>query len=244
MLPSSQLRLGAETVALPGGGSADVFEDEDGDQLVQVTGGRVLPDELVRSVLRTPGLSLRGGVLDLVVVTDTGWDRQVISEDLSTRLLYSRHDDAASEEGGRHVVVIGPPVAEPLAAEAPSSPAAAAAQLVERGSKPVGQLTELPLVVDLGQDGGRASREAALAEAELVVASWGVLDRGYDEAVEDALEACRAHKDGGGGVLVRTRAGMVDAVGADGHPAARDDLRPDDGLTAAPSDWLWGAPLE
>lgn len=243
VLPASQARLSADAVSLPGAGTVDVFEDEDGDQLVQVTGGRVLPEELVRAVLRTPGFSVRDDVLDLVVVTDTGWDRYVLTRDLATRLLHARHDDQETADGGRHVLVVGPPVEEPLVAAAPSTAALAVAELVGRGSRAVGRLTELPLVDDpaLARHGGR--RDEALAEADVVVAAWGAVGPEFEVVVDDVREALRTYREQGGGVLVRTRAGLPDAIGADGDPTARGDVRPDDGLTSAPADWLWGAPL-
>lgn len=243
VLLATQARLGADRVVLPGGGAADVVEDDDGDQVVQVTGGRVRPDELVRGVLRTPGFTPRGPVLDLVVVTDRGWDRHVLDADRSTRLLHARHDEHAAAAGGRRVVVVGPPGGDPVTSAAPSGAASAVGELVGRSSRPVARLTELPLVGDpaLGAAGGR--RQDVLDEADVLVASWGAVDRAFDHAVGDARETLRGHRTRGGAVLVRTRDGAPDAVGADGHPAARPEVRPGDGLASAPADWLWGAPL-
>jgi hypothetical protein len=243
VLLAAQARLAADRVALPGGGSAEVVEDEDGDQVVQVTGGRVRPDELVRGVLRTPGFSPRGDAIDLVVLTDRGWDRHVLAADLATRLLHARHDEQRVAAGGRHVVVLGPPAGDPLTSPAPSGAGLAVARLVDRSSIRVGQLTELPLVADPTLTDAAGRRPVVLGEADLVVASWGVVGPEFDLAVGDARDALRRHREQGGGVLVRTRAGGPDAVGADGHPAARDEVAPGDGLTTAPADWLWGAPL-
>lgn len=243
VLLATQARLTADRLVLASGGSAAVLEDDDGDQVVQVTGGRVRPDDLVRAVLRSPGLSPRGSAVDVVVVTDRGWDRHVLSPDLGTRLLHARHDERSAAAGGRQVVVLGPPGGSPATSSAPSDATSSVAALVGRSSRPVARLTELPLVADPGLTDAAGRRDGVLAEADVVVASWGAVDDEFALAVDDAREALRRHRERGGAVLVRTRDGSPDAVGADGHPAARPDVRPGDDLGTAPADWLWGAPL-
>lgn len=258
VLPRGQGQLTVGSLALPGGGSADVFVDEDGDTLVQVDAGQVAATELLRTVLRSPHFRATGELLDLVVVCADGYDRYVLSGDLQHRFLFTRQWRHREDHGDPTAVLVGH---SPFDVETRPDEAARRERLtstLQLLRTAIGAPARFHVVnlftrrvasnSDLtGQAADRRPdpgvRAEALAEADAIVASWGTVPGAGLWAVDDTLEELRACRDRGARVLVRSYDGNIEVSGdpaqPSGHRAAKHGTR----LVDAPSDWLWGAPL-
>lgn len=257
VLLDGQGRLDEDSLVLPGGGSAEVFVDEDGDTLVQVEAGKVRSHELVRAVLRSPALTVYGDVLDLVVATTTNdYDRFVLSSDLEHRFLWTRQWHEREEEDAPVVALVGhaPTRTETHGGDARQDHMTAVLDLVVRAEEAPAKLHVVDLVtrrVD-GPDHlkctpserrqGAGQRAEALQEADVIVASWGAVAEGCLFAVEATVEELREQRDRGARVLVPAAGGEPKVAGKPGQPAA---LENSDGveLTEAPSEWLFGGEL-
>ncbi len=254
VLLDGQGRLDEDSLVLPGGGTAEVFVDEDGDTLVQVGAGKVRTHELVRAVLRSPALTVYGDVLDLVVATTTDdYDRFVLSSDLEHRHLWTRQWAELEAQGAPVVALVGaaPTRTETHGGEARNEQVTTALQLLAADAAAPSKLHQLDVVTrrvdrpedlrcepaDRLQDPGQ--RAAALAEADVVVAAWGPVAAGCGFAVEATVEELLAARDAGARVLVPA---------ADGEPVVRggNPARLGSGTTSlvdAPAEWLHGGEL-
>lgn len=257
VLLDGQGRLDEDSLVLPGGGSAEVFVDEDGDTLVQVEAGKVRTHELVRAVLRSPALTVYGDVLDLVVATTTNdYDRFVLSSDLEHRFLWTRQWHEREEQDAPVAALVGqaPTRTETHGGDARHDLMAAALELVSDTAEPPSKLHVIDLMtrrVD-GPDHlrctpderrqGAGQRTEALEEADIVVAAWGPVAEDCLFAVEATVEELRAQRDRGARVLVPAQGGEPKVAGTPAQPAAVTDA---DGveLTEAPSEWLFGGEL-
>ena len=254
VLLDGQGRLDEDSLVLPGGGTAEVFLDEDGDTLVQVAAGKVRTHELVRAVLRSPALTVYGDVLDLVVATTTDdYDRFVLSSDLEHRILWTRQWSELEAQGAPVTVLVGaaPTRTETHGGDARHDQVEAALRLVRDDTAAPAKLHQVDLVTrrvdrpdDLAcvpaerrQDPGQ--RRVALEEADLVVAAWGPVDPACAFAVEATVEELLAARDGGARVLVPARDGEPAVAG--GQPARLDQRVT--GLVDAPAEWLHGGEL-
>lgn len=254
VLLDGQGRLDEDSLVLPGGGTAEVFVDEDGDTLVQVAAGKVRTHELVRAVLRSPALTVYGDVLDLVVATTTDdYDRFVLSSDLEHRHLWTRQWAELEAQRAPVVALVGaaPSRTETHGGEARTDEVEAALRLIDDELAAPSKLHQLDLVTrrvdrpedlrcepaERRQDPGQ--RAAALEEAHVIIAAWGAVAPGCAFAVEATVEELRAARDAGTRVLVPASGGEPAAQG--GQPARLDGAV--DGLVVAPAEWLHGGEL-
>ena len=254
VLLDGQGRLDEDTMVLPGGGSADVFVDEDGDTLVQVGAGKVRTHELVRAVLRSPALTVYGDVLDLVVATTTDdYDRFVLSSDLEHRHLWTRQWSDLEARGAPTVALVGhaPTRTETHGGDARTEEVDAALRLVAAEDDAPAKLHQLDLVTrrvdrpadlqcvpaERRQDPGQ--RRSALEEADTVVAAWGSVAPGCAFAVEATVEELLAARDRGARVVVPAVDGEPAVTG--GQPARLGGR--ETGLVDAPAEWLHGGEL-
>lgn len=255
VLLDGQGRLDEDSLVLPGGGSAEVFVDEDGDTLVQVGAGKVRTHELVRAVLRSPALTVYGDVLDLVVATTSDdYDRFVLSADLEHRFLWSRQWHELEEQGAPVVALVGhaPSRTETHGGDARNEQVEAAIKLVAAEAAAPSKLHVVDLLtrrVDgpehlKGQPDerrvGPGQRAEALEEADIVVAAWGALAPGCEFAAEATVEELLAARDRGARVLVPAVDGEPVTAGSDAQPALAGKGRE---LVDAPSEWLHGGQL-
>lgn len=188
VLPRGQAQLTVGSLAMPGGGSADVFVDEDGDTLVQVDAGHVAATELLRATLRSPHFRATGELLDLVVVCADGYDRYVLSGDLQHRFLFTRQWRHRANRGGPVAVLVGHSpfdvetrpeetarremLTSTLQLLRTAVGAPARFHVVNLFTRRVASNSDLAgLVADRRPDPG--VRVEALAETDAVVASWG-----------------------------------------------------------------------
>lgn len=254
VLPGVTDAVHVDELLLPGGGRGEVFV-EDGDTLVHVAAGSVTGDQLVRAVLRSAGFQPGDGRLDLAVVCDRGVDRSVLTADREHRLLSTRVWD--EREDGPVVAVVGlapsrvetDVVDDPrhllgdtleLLADLRAEPSQA--HQVHVFTRRVAQDSDLAGAPgDRVDDGGLAA--GALAEADLVVASWGPVPHGSDAAVDEVLGLLRDAREAGARVLVRALDGDVVTQGVPRQPAGGRPARGTH-LVEAPLDWLHGAPLD
>lgn len=257
VLLDGQGRLDEDSLVLPGGGSAEVFVDEDGDTLVQVEAGKVRTHELVRAVLRSPALTVYGDVLDLVVATTSNdYDRFVLSADLTHRFLWTRQWHELQEQEAPVVTFVGhaPTRTETHGGDARHDQMQALLKLTKDD---VGAPSKLH-VIDLmtrrvdgpshlkGDPAERrqapGQREEALEEADIVVAAWGPVAQGCEWAVEATVEELLAARDRGARVVVPGADGDFATAGTPAQPA----LLSSDGakeLVDAPAEWLHGGEL-
>lgn len=257
VLLDGQGRLDEDSLVLPGGGSAEVFVDEDGDTLVQVGAGKVRTHELVRAVLRSPALTVYGDVLDLVVATTTDdYDRFVLSADLEHRFLWTRQWHELEEQGAPVVALVGhaPSQTETHGGDARSDEVVGALRLVSAAVDAPAKLHQVDLftrrVADPSQLAchpserreGPGQRAEALAEADVVVAAWGPVASGCQFAVEATVDELLAARDRGARVLVPAVDGEPATAGSPGQPAL---LAATAGATLvdAPAEWLHGGEL-
>lgn len=254
VLLDGQGRLDEDSLVLPGGGSAEVFVDEDGDTLVQVGAGKVRTHELVRAVLRSPALTVYGDVLDLVVATTSDdYDRFVLSADLEHRFLWTRQWHELEEQAAPVVALVGhaPSRTETHGGDARNEQVEAALRLVAKDDAAPAKLHVVDLLTrrvdgpeQLKGDPserrvGAGQRDEALEEADVVVAAWGPVAQGCDFAVEATIEELRAARDRGARVLVPAVDGEPVTAGG-GHPAL---AAKGSGLVEAPAEWLHGGEL-
>lgn len=253
VLPGRTDVVQVDELLLPGGGRGEVFV-EDGDTLVHVAAGSVTGDQLVRAVLRSPGFDTGGAVLDLAVVCDGGVDRSVLSADREHRLLSTRVWDGREDGPVAAVVGLAPSRVETdvvddprhllgdtleLLADLRAEPSQAhQLHVFTRRVSEGKELTGAP--GDRVDDDGLAA--GALAEADMVVASWGPVPPGSDDALEEVLEQLRAARDAGARVLVRAVDGEVVTQGSPRQPGGGRPARGTH-LVEAPADWLHGAPI-
>ncbi len=254
VLLDGQGRLDEDSLVLPGGGTAEVFVDEDGDTLVQVAAGKVRTHELVRAVLRSPALTVYGDVLDLVVATTTDdYDRFVLSSDLEHRHLWTRQwaEMEAQDAPVAALVGVAPTRTETHGGEARTDQVSAALRLLADVVAAPAKLHQVDLVTrrvdrpeDLActpaerrQDPGQ--RVDALAEADVVIAAWGPVGSGCGFAVEATVEELLAARDRGARVLVPAADG--EPVVQSGQPARLG--KSVTGLVDAPAEWLHGGEL-
>lgn len=257
VLLDGQGRLDEDSLVLPGGGSAEVFVDEDGDTLVQVEAGKVRTHELVRAVLRSPALTVYGDVLDLVVATTTNdYDRFVLSADLTHRFLWTRQWHELEEQDGPVVTYVGhaPSRTETHGGDARQDEMAA---LLKLAGDEVGAPAKVHVVdlVTRRVDGpshlkcepserrqAPGQRKEALGEADVVIAAWGPVAEDCLWAVEATVEELREQRDRGARVLVPASGGDLVTAGTPAQPALLSAAAAK-GLTDAPAEWLHGGEL-
>lgn len=255
VLLDGQGRLDEDSLVLPGGGTAEVFVDEDGDTLVQVGAGKVRTHELVRAVLRSPALTVYGDVLDLVVATTTDdYDRFVLSSDLEHRHLWTRQWGELEAQDAPVVALVGhaPTRTETHGGDARNEQVTTALRLVAQEAAAPSKLHQVDLVTrrvdtptelactpaERRRDPGQ--RAAALTEAEIVVAAWGPVAPDCSFAVEATVEELLAARDRGARVLVPATG---DAPAVSGGQPARLAGGKATGLVDAPAEWLHGGEL-
>lgn len=257
VLLDGQGRLDEDSLVLPGGGSAEVFVDEDGDTLVQVEEGKVRTHELVRAVLRSPALTVYGDVLDLVVATTTNdYDRFVLSADLDHRFLWTRQWHQREQDDAPVVTLVGhaPTRTETHGGDARADQMDA---LLKMAAAEVDAPAKVH-VVDLFTrrvDGpshlkcepserrrAPGQREEALGEADLVVAAWGPVAEDCLWAVEATVEELLEQRDRGARVVVPAADGEPATAGSPAQPALLSATATSD-LVDAPAEWLHGGEL-
>lgn len=259
VLPGGQAQLTDTSLPLPGGGSADVFVDEDGDTLVQVDAGRVTPTELLRAALRSAHFRAQGELLDLVVVCEDGYDRYVLSGDLQHRFLFTRQWQRREHAGKPAVALVGHSPFDVETRPEETTRRKMLASTLELVRTAVGAPARFHVVnvftrrVSANSDiaGEAADRRAdpgvrtvALQDADAVVASWGTISKAGLWAVDDTLEELRACRNRGARVLLRSYDGALETSGNPPQPSAHRVVKQGTRLVDAPTDWLWGAPLE
>ena len=257
VLLDGQGRLDEDGLVLPGGGSAEVFVDEDGDTLVQVGAGKVRTHELVRAVLRSPALTVYGDVLDLVVATTTNdYDRFVLSADLEHRFLWTRQWQEQEAQDGPVITLVGhaPTRTETHGGDARQDELDA---LLKLTADELGAPAKLHVVDLLTRrvDGpshlrcepserrqAPGQREEALGEADAVIAAWGPVAEDCAWAVEATVEELLEQRDRGARVLVPAADGEPATTGTPAQPAllSADATA---GLADAPAEWLHGGEL-
>ncbi|MBY5162633.1 hypothetical protein [Salsipaludibacter albus] len=254
VLRDTDATLDTDRLVLPGGGSADVFAEDD-QTLVQVTAGHPDGVEILRSVLTSPALQVHGDVLDVVVVGGGGWDRWVLSGDLEHRWLFSRHWEHRPDTAAVVTVVghsPGDDETTPRGAPTAGPALATATRLVHDTVGPPGTLHVVTLVTRRGGPvaGGVSDRRpdpgvvgAALDESDVVVASWGPVEQGMSDAVADTVEELRVRRDEGTRVLVRSVDGTIETSGTPPQPGNAPTVGRDTRLVDAPAEWLWGGEL-
>jgi len=253
VLPGRTDVVQVDELILPGGGRGEVFV-EDGDTLVHVAAGSVTGDQLVRAVLRSAGFAPGDDVLDLAVVCDGGVDRSVLSADREHRLLSTRVWDGREDGPVAAVVGLAPSRVETDVVDDPRDLLGDTLRLLDDLHAEPSQAHQVHVFTRrisddrelTGAPGDRVDDDGlaagALAEADMVVASWGPLPPGADDALDEVLQLLRDAREAGARVLVRAVDGEVATQGSPRQPAGGRPARGTH-LVEAPVDWLHGAPL-
>ena len=257
VLHDSQARLETNRLVFSGGGSADVFAEDD-QTLVQVETGAPTSAELTRAVVTSSAFTALGDVLDVIVACGQGYDRYVLSGDLKHRWLFTRQWDRRENAGGPTIAVVGH---SPFEQEtAPSEGARRMlAGLLGLAKVAVGAPAHLHVAnvftrrtadnADItGDQNDRRPDPGVVAEklgeADAIIAGWGGVPRQGLWAVEETVELLRTCRDGGARILIRSFGGELETSGDPPQPSGQRGIKQGARLVDAPADWLWGGPLQ